>query len=394
MQASAFTRHKLSACHIPKRTGVCLAVTQHDLAWAASVRLLAARAEETRASRPGTEPLLQDPWAAPFLRNLQPQPQLPQSNQVTAPLPLSQLIDLLATRYLDDTLLTALAATNINNINKGDYRQVVLVGDALDTRPYRLPWPEGTLIFMVAPRAQHEAAQAAAKACGAHVPRACLLRRVPATLLTQEQQEDEVNPDGAQASPLGESLAAAGYQSSRLSVWVLQGLSGAGYSASRIRQLLTEVTNAAAFNSLVLGELPALFTKQEASNLLSESGLLSTVLDYSQPAVSLGRWDTNRDDQRAAGHDVAEDSSGAWPQDEGRGVHAMHKLGQVRVGGPESLQQAEAGGVALNGCNTEAVRRWLFTAQQLRLSLAEMGVYEQHVAMAEEADEDFFGNFS
>ncbi|GFH17540.1 uncharacterized protein HaLaN_14200 [Haematococcus lacustris] len=80
-------------------------------------------------------------------------------------------------------------------------------------------------------------------------------------------------------------------------------------------QLLTEVTNAAAFNSLVLGELPALFTKQEASNLLSESGLLSTVLDYSQPA-------------------------------------------------------------------------------QLRLSLAEMGVYEQHVAMAEEADEDFFGNFS
>ncbi|GFH17541.1 hypothetical protein HaLaN_14201 [Haematococcus lacustris] len=37
-----------------------------------------------------------------------------------------------------------------------------------------------------------------------------------------EQQEDEVNPDGAQASPLGESLAAAGYQSSRLSVWVLQ----------------------------------------------------------------------------------------------------------------------------------------------------------------------------
>jgi hypothetical protein len=38
--------------------------------------------------------------------------------------------------------------------------------------------------------------------------------------------------------------------------------------------------------------------------------------------------------------------------------------------------------------------RLLFTSQQLRLSLYEMGVYEAHVEAAEEADEDFFGNFS
>lgn len=41
-----------------------------------------------------------------------------------------------------------------------------------------------------------------------------------------------------------------------------------------------------------------------------------------------------------------------------------------------------------------AARPWLFVAQQKRLSLAEMGIYEDHVAAAEEVDEDFFGNFS
>ena len=33
-----------------------------------------------------------------------------------------------------------------------EYNQVVLVGDALDTRPFRLPWPEGTVMFCVAPQ--------------------------------------------------------------------------------------------------------------------------------------------------------------------------------------------------------------------------------------------------
>lgn len=37
--------------------------------------------------------------------------------------------------------------------------------------------------------------------------------------------------------------------------------------------------------------------------------------------------------------------------------------------------------------------RRLFTAQQQRLSLSEMGIYEEHTAEAEAIDEDFFGNF-
>lgn len=85
---------------------------------------------------------------------------------------------------------------------------MVLVGDAFDTRPFRLPWPEGTLLFCVAPAAAHAAADAALKAAGARVPRGCLLRRVPAELA-----------DGA---GFAGALETAGFRGDRLSVWALQ----------------------------------------------------------------------------------------------------------------------------------------------------------------------------
>jgi hypothetical protein len=97
-----------------------------------------------------------------------------------------------------------------------EYNQVVLVGDAFDTRPYRLPWPEGTVIYLVAPADVHRAADAAAKALGARVPRGCLLRRVPA----------ELHGEGGEG--FAAALERAGLRGDRLSAWVLQvgGLQG------------------------------------------------------------------------------------------------------------------------------------------------------------------------
>lgn len=89
-----------------------------------------------------------------------------------------------------------------------EYNQVVLVGDAFDTRPFRLPWPEGTVLFCVAPAAAHAAADAAFKAAGARVPRGCLLRRVPAEL--------------AGGASFAGALETAGFRGDRLSVWALQ----------------------------------------------------------------------------------------------------------------------------------------------------------------------------
>ncbi len=37
---------------------------------------------------------------------------------------------------------------------------------------------------------------------------------------------------------------------------------------------------------------------------------------------------------------------------------------------------------------------WLFSCQQMRLSLEQMGIYDRHRSSAEELDEDFSDNFS
>ncbi len=55
--------------------------------------------------------------------------------------------------------------------------QVVLVGCGLDTRPFRLPWPSGTVVFLLAPADVHAAAAAVLPA-RPPMPRGCLLRRV------------------------------------------------------------------------------------------------------------------------------------------------------------------------------------------------------------------------
>lgn len=91
----------------------------------------------------------------------------------------------------------------------------MLVGDAFDTRPFRLPWPEGTVIFCCAPAAAHAAAEAAFKAQGARVPRGCLLRRVPVELAELGE------PEGVDFG-LVTALERAGFRGDRLSAWVLQ----------------------------------------------------------------------------------------------------------------------------------------------------------------------------
>jgi hypothetical protein len=60
----------------------------------------------------------------------------------------------------------------------------------------------------------------------------------------------------------------------------------------------------------------------------------------------------------------------------------------------EARPEQGRGGAAAASAGGGEPARWLFTAQQQRLSAAQVGAYSAHVAAAEEADEDFFDNFS
>jgi hypothetical protein len=145
-----------------------------------------------------------------------------------------------------------------------------------------------------------------------------------------------------------DQLEKAGFRGDRLSVWAVQGLRDQGLSIPQLQELFAELTNSAAFHSLLVGELPGPMSRQQAENLLAEMGLLGAVqLHAAADAGSYGRLRDREENMELPGDTAA--------------------LGQ-------------------DG--------WLFTAQQLRLSLQQMGVYEEHVAAAEAADEDFFGHFS
>jgi hypothetical protein len=153
-------------------------------------------------------------------------------------------------------------------------------------------------------------------------------------------------------------LARAGFRADRLSVWALQGLHGQGLGRQQLQAVLSEVADCAAFHSLLVGEVPGPINKREAENLLAEAGLLGAVFSHEQE--SYGRW-------------------------------------QQQQGLQDSLQDRKLRKDAAAGSSEDvAAPRWLCTAQQLRLSLEQMGIYEDWASEFADADagDDFIGNFS
>jgi len=102
------------------------------------------------------------------------------------------------TRMLDDFLIQAVAATGS--------RQVVLLAAGLDTRAFRLAWPEGTHLYELDHPDVLAWKQATLDAAGA-VPR-CRRRTIAADL----------------AKPWTGPLEAAGFERARPSVWLVEGL--------------------------------------------------------------------------------------------------------------------------------------------------------------------------
>lgn len=157
----------------------------------------AARAREsTRPDR-----LFDDPWAAAlagadgvdFLKRFEEAGRIP-----GAPSLGENPYIAIRTRVLDDFMIGAVAAL--------DARQVVILAAGLDTRAFRLTWPEGTRLYELDHPDVLAAKQAAMDAAGA-VPR-CQRRAVAVDL----------------AKPWVAPLEDAGFQRARPSVWLVEGL--------------------------------------------------------------------------------------------------------------------------------------------------------------------------
>ncbi|PAN10197.2 hypothetical protein PAHAL_2G078000 [Panicum hallii] len=106
----------------------------------------------------------------------------------------------LTTRYIDDKLQNLVS-------NSEDIRQIVLLTDGMDTRPYRLSWPRLSVVYDVSPGKVFSTATRQLRGSGAKVSRNCVLLHTPLE-----------SPD------LQEGLSKNGFNGNRLSLWVLQGL--------------------------------------------------------------------------------------------------------------------------------------------------------------------------
>nr|PNR28380.1 hypothetical protein PHYPA_028972 [Physcomitrium patens] len=146
----------------------------------------------------------------------------------------------LATSFIDERLLEAVKDDQATPV-----RQIVLLTDGMDTRPYRLPWPPASMIFDVSPNTTFNIAVERLEAVGARIRRGCMFRHVSVDLSDDGDWKDE---------SLERKLVSVGYQGIRPSVWAMQGLQT--LTAEGLYVILRCIGSLAAKDSIFLGELP------------------------------------------------------------------------------------------------------------------------------------------
>jgi methyltransferase (TIGR00027 family) len=238
--------------------------------WTAAVR-----ARETERQ----DRLIDDPWAAELGG--------PDGRAwIDTRPPESVLPIVLRTRYFDDWLQGVAAGSAI--------RQVVLPGAGLDTRAFRLPWPDGTVIFEIDRAPVLDDKDDVLERAGARP--SCPRRIVPADL----------------AGGWAAEVIAAGFDADRPSAWLLEGLLFylPGDHVVRILDAVTalaapgsrlgfDIVNRAVLTSpwtrpwvemQAAAGAPWLGTMEDPVGFLAERGWTAALTQAGHPDAHHGRW--------------------------------------------------------------------------------------------------------
>ncbi|KAK6941000.1 Methyltransferase Ppm1/Ppm2/Tcmp [Dillenia turbinata] len=178
----------------------------------------------------------------------------------------------LATKFIDDKLLSMLSTND-------ELRQVVLLTDGMDTRPYRLRWPPSTIIFDASPERVFQTAAQKLDDAGARIPRSCMFIHVP-----------------LESCDMQHVLCSKGLNGNRPSIWALQGLPLR--TLVNFEEMLYVVSSLAVKGSLFIGELPVWpkeaevgmksNTKTWMNQLFMRNGFKVETVSYDNVAMSLG----------------------------------------------------------------------------------------------------------
>ncbi|KAF7057836.1 hypothetical protein CFC21_065006 [Triticum aestivum] len=229
---------------VPGRGGPLPEPEQRAPLLLAALRATRLRDEESR--RP--DPLFIDPYAAVLLS-------LDVAHQASESL-VSHLMPSaehyrLTTKYLDDKLQHLISRSD-------NFRQIVLLTDGMDTRPYRLSWPRMSIVYDVSPGRIFSTAAQQLRGAGAKTPRSCVLFHTPLE-----------SPD------LQEGLCKNGFNGNRPSLWVLQGLPLP--SSSTFKSLLLVISNLAMKGGIFIGEVPHFPDWTAAADMVSEQDRLENL---------------------------------------------------------------------------------------------------------------------
>ncbi|KAL3838376.1 hypothetical protein ACJIZ3_022967 [Penstemon smallii] len=187
----------------------------------------------------------------------------------------------LATKFIDDKLL------DIMKKNDG-LRQVVLLTDGMDTRPYRINWPASSVIFDVSPDRIFTSSSQKLQDVGAKIPRSCLYLHV-----------------SSETSNIQQVLRMKGFNGARPSLWVLQGFPI--MTLADFKGILDAVGSLSMKGSLFLGELPVWLGETEIGvkstmmrwmdKLFMTHGLRVAIIKYDEVAKDNGK-ELTTDDSR------------------------------------------------------------------------------------------------
>uniref|UniRef100_A0A0E0E9L3 S-adenosyl-L-methionine-dependent methyltransferase n=1 Tax=Oryza meridionalis TaxID=40149 RepID=A0A0E0E9L3_9ORYZ len=157
----------------------------------------------------------------------------------------------LVTRYIDDKLQHFIS-------NSDDLRQIVLLTDGMDTRPYRLSWPRLSVVYDVSPGRVFITASQQLRGAGAKISRNCVV------LHTSSESPD-----------LQAGLNKNGFNGNRPSLWVLQGLPL--FTFKSLEDLLLVIGNLAMKGSIFIGEVPRFTQWGIATDMASEQDRLENL---------------------------------------------------------------------------------------------------------------------
>ncbi|KAJ6851197.1 uncharacterized protein M6B38_261000 [Iris pallida] len=157
----------------------------------------------------------------------------------------------LATKFIDDKITSTLSSSN-------ELRQIVLLTDGMDTRPYRLRWPLASVIYDISPERVFKEASQQLEGAGAKISKSCMLIHIP-------QESSDLQTD----------LCKKGFNGSRPSLWILQGLPLV--TLESLKHILSIFASLAMKGCIFVGELQDLLLDVEFGNMSRKKDLMESI---------------------------------------------------------------------------------------------------------------------